>query len=113
MIDSAVTNSGIGHAADNLFESFEVIGRIAVHLNIGDMTGVGERMIGSFQLDLFESGDWEVDGDVETVGVVFTICDAGNDTETLTIYADKSSGETFGGGGKNAEVVLVALGEFV
>ena len=41
MIDSAVSNAGFTHRVDNLFESFEVLRRVAVELYVGNMSGVG------------------------------------------------------------------------
>ena len=52
MVDGTVTDSGIVHAADNLFKGFQVLGRITVHLDIRDVSGVGKCVIRCLDLDL-------------------------------------------------------------
>ena len=52
MVDGTITDSGIVHAADDLFKGFQVLGRIAVHLDVRDVAGVGKCVIRSLDLDL-------------------------------------------------------------
>ena len=52
VVDGAVTNAGLLHAANNLLECIQVLHGITVKLNVGDMTGIGKLMIRSFKLDL-------------------------------------------------------------
>ena len=51
-------------------------GGIAVQLHIGDVPGVGQRVVGGLQRDLLEGGDGVVHRHMEAVGVVFPVRDA-------------------------------------
>ena len=70
MVDTAVADAGLLHAADYLFKSVQILQRIAVHLDVADVTGVGQSMVGGFLLDLLKGADGIVDGNMEAVGVV-------------------------------------------
>ena len=78
MIDRTVTDALFFHVPDNGFECRKVTAGIAVKLHIADVTGVGQGMIRGFQLDFLVSLDGVVNRDVERVGVIFTVGDAGD-----------------------------------
>ena len=44
VVDRAISNSGFFHAADDALKCFEVFAGIAVHLDIADVAGVGQRV---------------------------------------------------------------------
>jgi len=71
VIDGAVADTEVVHAADNGLKGLHIPGSVTVQLHIGDVTCIAQGMVGGFQPDLVVNGDGEPDGDVERVGVVF------------------------------------------
>ena len=104
MVDGAVADALLLHAANHLLKGGQVLEGIAVHLNIADMPGIGQGVIGSLQFDFPESGDGEIHRDMKAVGVVFPVCDAGEDAEALLVDLDEAAGQTLGRGGQQGEV---------
>ena len=104
MVHTAVADAGLLHAADHLLKGVQILQRIAVHLHIADVAGVGESVIGGLLLDLLEGGDGEVDGDVEAVGVEVPVSDAGDLPKALLVHPHKPAAEALGGGGQKGEV---------
>ena len=80
----------------------QILERVAVQLDIGDMSAVGERVIGRLQTDLLKGVDLVVHRDVEGVGVVFPISYTGDNTVLLLVDAYKPAGETLCRGGNAA-----------
>ena len=94
MVDRAVADALFLHAANDLLECLEVLGGIAVELDVGDMTRVGQRVIRRLELDLIERVDGEVDRDMEGVGVILAVGHALDGAEALLVDADESAGQT-------------------
>ena len=112
MIYRAVADALFFHAAYYLLECVEVLQRVAVKLDIADVTAVGERVIGRFQLYLAVCADVVIYRNVERVGVVIAVGDAGYLTVLLLVNADESAGKSLGRGSKQAEI-KVSLFAFV
>ena len=110
MVYGAVADALVVHGADDALEGLDVVGGGAVQLHVGDMAGVGQAVIGGLQVDLLIGRDGEVDRDVEAVGVVFAVGDAGDDAVLLAVDAHEAAGEALGGGGQEGEVQLIFLG---
>ena len=89
VVDGAVAYAAFLHAADNLLEGVKVAEGVAVKLYVADVPCVGEGVVGSLQLYLGESVDVVVYGDVEGIGVVFTVGDALYLAEALLVLSDK------------------------
>ena len=102
MVDRTVADAGLLHAADELLKGLDILAGVAVQLDIGDVAAVGQRVVGRFQPDFFESVDVEVDRDVERIGIILAVA----------VDLDKPSGQPLGGGGdeREVEVALFALG---
>ena len=73
VVDAAVADACIVHAADDALKGVKVLHRVAVQLHIGDVTGVGQRVIGRLQLDLFNRTDVVINRDMEGICVVFPV----------------------------------------
>ena len=56
VVHGTVTHAGFLHAADNRFKGFQIFAGIAVKLHIADMTGVGEGVEGTLNVDLLVKG---------------------------------------------------------
>ena len=112
MVDRAVADARVVHAADDLLKGVQVLGRVAVQLDVGDVAGVGQLVVGRLELDLAEGGDREVDRDVERVGVVLAVRDPRDHAVALAVHLDKAAGQALGRGGQErvVEVGLLALG---
>ena len=76
VVDRAVADAAFGHEPDDFFEGLKVLRGVAVHLDIGDVAGIGQRVVGRFDADLVKGADLELDRDMEAVGVVFLVGDA-------------------------------------
>ena len=86
VVDGAVADAEVVHAADDGLEGFHILCGVAVQLHIADVTCVTQSVVGSFQTDLVVSGDGIPYGDMERVGVVLTVGDAGElAEEELTV----------------------------
>ena len=109
MVDAAITDVVLLHAANDRLKGFQVIARIAVHLYIGDVPAVGERMIRSLQTDLVKGADMVIDRNVERVRIIFTIRDAFQLAEDLLVDPREATGQTFGRCSDQREVEMVFL----
>ena len=74
------------------------------------MAGVGQGVEGCLLLDLLEGADGVVHRDVEGVGVVLPVGDAGDFPKLFLVDADKAAGQAFGGSGQQGEVQARLLG---
>ena len=92
MVNGTVADAAFLHAADHLLKSVQILCRITVQLHIGDMAAVGESVVWSLQLDLIPGGDVVVNWDVEGVGIIFPISNAGDFSEFFSIHTDKPAG---------------------
>lgn len=113
MVDRAVADAGVLHVADDVLESLEVVLRVAVELDIGDMAAVCQGVIRSLLLYLLVGRDREVDRDMEGVGVVGAVGDAGDGAVLLAVDADEAAGKSLGGRGDEREVHAVLLRRLV
>jgi len=111
MVDRTVTDTAFLHVADDRLEGLKVLGRVAVKLDVGDMTRVGERVIRCLDLDLLERIDWEVHRHMEAVGVVIAIGHAGDGAIAGAIHADETTGKAFCRRGEQCVVALSLLRE--
>ena len=112
VVDRAVADAGLLHAADELLKGLDILAGVAVQLDIGDVAAVGQRVVRRFQPDLLKGVDVEVDRDVERIGIILAVGDAGDGAEAFAVDLDKPSGQPLGGGGdeREIEVALFALG---
>ena len=60
MVDRTVSDTDFLHIPYDLFKGSEVVERVAVKLDIADMTGIGKSVIRSFYFKLFKSVDIKV-----------------------------------------------------
>ena len=108
VVHRAVAHAAVLHVADDAFEGLQVVGWVAVELDVADVAAVGERVVGRFQGNLVEGGDVEVHRHVEAVGVVVAIGHAGDDAVTLAVDAHEATGQALGRRG-DERVVHAAL----
>ena len=73
VIYRAVADALLLHAADYLLECVEVLQRVAVKLDVADVAGIGQRMIGRFDGKFFKRVDGEIYRHMEGVGVVVPV----------------------------------------
>ena len=91
VVDSAIAYSRLLHAAYDLFKSTKIFKRITVKLDIADVTCVCKLMVRSFDLDLFKCTYGIVNRYVERVCIVFTVCNALDDTILLSVHTYKTT----------------------
>ena len=65
MVDRAVSDAAVVHLAHNAFECVDIRSRVAVHFHIGDVTAVGQIVVGRFQTDLVRRGNAVVYGNMD------------------------------------------------
>ena len=65
VVDGAVADAGFFHMADDGLKSFNIIGRIAVELDVGNMTGVAEIVERGLLIDFLKGGNIVVDRNME------------------------------------------------
>ena len=85
VVNRAVSDARLAHRVNDFFESVEVLGRVAVKLNVSDVTSVRQGMIRRFKLDLLPRGGIEVNRNMEAIGVIFAIGNAFDFSETLAV----------------------------
>lgn len=113
VVDGTVADVVLVHQVHDAHDGLGVVGRVAVDLDIEDVTGVLVLVVRALDLRLVLGGAVVVDRDVAGVGVVVLVRDAGDDAEGLLVALGELAGETFRRGGEEGEVVLVGLGEAV
>ena len=112
VVHGAVADALFLHAADDLLEGIQVLGGVAVHLHIADVTGVGQGVVGSLVGDLVVGGNGVVHRHVEGVGVVLTVGNTFDGAVLFLVDLHEAAGQTLCGGGQQGEVhaPLLALG---
>ena len=101
------------HAAHDGLERLDVVGGVAVELDVADVAGVRQRVVGRFLLDLLVRRDGEPHGNVERVRVVLAVGHAGDLAVALLVHADEAAGQALGGRGEQAVVEARLLGALV
>ena len=109
MVDRAVADACIVHAADHRLKRLDVVGGVAVQLDIADVAGVGQRVVRRLLVDLVIGGDVKPHRDVERVGVIVAVGDARDVAVALFVHPDKPSGQALRRGGQQGEVHLHLL----
>ena len=104
MVDGAVADAALAHKAHDLLECGQILQRIAVHFNVGDMAAVRQRMIGCLDAELVKGRDRIIHRHMEAVRVILTVRYAGDHAEALGIHPDEAAGEALRRGGKAGEV---------
>ena len=113
VVDGAVADTNFLHVADNCLEGFNVFAWIAIHFDVGNVTGVTEGVIWRLNVDLLEGGNRIVDRNVEGVGVEVAVSDALDLTKFLAVHLGKAARKTFGWGCEKRVVEMHSLGLFV
>ena len=113
MVDGTVANATIVHFADDGFESLNIVGWVAVELDVANVPSIAEIMVWRFDFDFVESGDWIINWYMERVSVELAVVDAFDFAEFFAIHLGEAASKTFGWGGKQREVELVFLAIFV
>ena len=85
VVDGEVAHVRIVHRADDLLECLDVLRRVAVHLNVGDVPRVLERVVRRLDADLVVRADVVVDGDMTGVRHVGAVGDTGDDAVRLLV----------------------------
>lgn len=83
MVDGAIADAGIVHTANNRFKRIDIVGGISVKLHIADMTGIGQGVVWRFLLNLFKGSDVVPYWNVEGVGIIILVGNAGDDAEAF------------------------------
>ena len=110
MVYGAVADARFLHAADDALKGVDILAHIPVQLHIADVAGVGQGVEGGLLLNLLKGADGVVHRDVEGVGVVLPIGNAGDFAKFFLVDAHKAPGKTFGGSGQQGEVQARLLG---
>ena len=113
VVDRTVADATVVHFADDGFESGDVLRWIAIEFDVGDVTGVTEIVVRSFDFDFLESGDWIIYRYVEGISVEFSVGDTIDFAEFFAIDLGEATSNTFGWGGEETEVEFVLLAVFV
>ena len=77
------------------------------------MAAVGQVVVGRLKADFIPGGDVEIDGNMEGVGVILAVGDAGNFPKFLRVQTNEAAGKAFGGRGDQGEVEAVFLGGLI
>ena len=93
MVHRAVTDARLLHAADDALKGVDVLAHVPVQLHIADVARVGQGVERRFLLNLLKGADGVVHRDVEGVGVVLPVGDAGDFPKLLLVDADKAAGQ--------------------
>ena len=104
MVDRAVADAALLHAADHLLKGLQVVGGVAVHLDVADVAGVGEGVVGRLDPDLVVGGDGVVHRHVEGVGVVLPVGDPLDGAVPGPVQLDEPAGQALRRGGQQGEV---------
>ena len=67
VVDASVTDSDFRHVLHDLFESIQILRRVAVEFHIADVACVRKRMVRGFQRELLESRNLVINRHVERV----------------------------------------------
>ena len=110
MVDRAVADAAVVHAAHDALEGLDVLGRVAVEFDVADVARVAERVVRRLDADLVVRADGIPDRNVEGVGVVLAVRDAGDLAVALAVHADEAAGQALGGRGEQGEVHAHGLG---
>ena len=97
VIDRTITDALFAHKTDDLLECFKIRGSVTIHLDIRDVTGIGEGVIGGLETDLIENRRVVVHRDMEAVRIILLVGDSLNLAEPILIDPQESAGQTFGG----------------
>lgn len=104
VVNRAVADAAVVHFADDGFESFDVVGWVAIEFDVGDVTSVTKIVVRSFDFDFLEGRNWVINRDMEGVGVEFTISDAFELAKFLAIHSGEAASKTFGWSGEKREI---------
>ena len=91
MVDRTVANALLFHATDDPFKGVQVLRGVSIHLNIADMTGVGQGVIRCFNGNLVIRGDGIIHRHMERIGVVIPVGNPLNNSISFFIYINKTS----------------------
>ena len=104
VVDGAVADAALAHEAHDLLECWQILQRVAVHFNIGDVPAVRQRVIGRLDAELVKGGDRIIHRHMEAVRVILAVRHAGDHAEALGIHPDKAAGKALCRGGKAGEI---------
>ena len=97
MVYGAVSHAVFLHTADHRFESLRVLRRISVQFHITDMARIGQRMIRTFDPDLFKGAYRIIYRYMERISIVLTIRNSRNLSVALLIHPHKTAGQPSAG----------------
>ena len=109
-LDGEVPHVRVVHGAHDLLERLDVLRRIAVHLDVGDVSRVLQRMIGGLDADLVIGTDVIVDGDVAGVRHIAAVGDPRHDAVCLLVGALELSRRTLCRRAERRPVALLRCG---
>ena len=92
MIDRTISNPGFLRTAHHLFKGFQIIGRIAVQFDIGNMSAIGEIMIRGLYFNLIPGGNIIIDRHMEGIRIIFAVSNTGDFTKPFRVHTDKAAG---------------------
>lgn len=104
VVDRAIADARFFHLTDDSLEGFDVLGWVAVKLNVGDVPSIAKCVIWSFDFDFLEGRNWIVNGDMEGVGVVVAISDTFNVAVFFAVDFREAASDTFSRSGEEREV---------
>ena len=96
MVDRTVAYADLFHVSYDLLKGTKVAQRIAVKLNITDMTCVGQFVIRRFDSQLFKSVDLLIYRYMEGLCIVLSVRNARNVPEKFLVHLYKTSRKTLG-----------------
>lgn len=109
MVDGKVSHIRVVHGADDGLERLDVLRRVAVHLDVGDVARVLEGVIRRLDADFIDGADWIVDRHMARVRHVVAVGDAFDDAILFTVRALELTGGRLRGRCKAAPVHVLAL----
>ena len=113
VVNRAIAHASFLHRAHDRFKCFQVLGRVAVQLNIADVAAVGHGVVGGFAANLFKRRNRIIYRHMERVCIVFAVGDARNHAVPCAVDAHEASGKTFRGGCNQREVEVILRGGLV
>ena len=85
MVDGAVPDTGFLHAPYDVLEGIQIFQRISIQFDVCNVPAVGQLMIRCFQTDLVVGGNIIIYRNMERVGIIFSVGDAGDDAVLLLV----------------------------
>src|SRR5690554_2018803 len=113
MVNCTIAYAGFLHRSDNFLKSLQVLRWITIHLNISNMSCIGQPMVWCFNSYLIKSINFVVYRNMEAVRVIFPVSSTFYGTIYFSVHFHKSSCQSFSRSCQKGEVHFTFLASLV